>query len=598
MKKLVCLFGLLGLLTLSSCLREMDDTSEYQKAVSKGVYELPKFAHVVDTNDANSTSSVSCTLYRFKKSKVYYVSLETFFNLEHEIHFRGFRNYDVSYTVSKNSDNLFKVTRENGATLFVNTEENTIKSSNIDLFNAASNSALDVFGEGYNFKDITDTDIRFLAKSKDSVTNQPEKEFELDLDSYYMDIVEYSDKAYIPFQTMSDIFLSPLSYGMTVLSNGIYCPQLQTSFDSYKEGQYVYLKELRTFNYYETCLLLDVNYGLKSNKDRLKITSFDEYFKSKGYDKLMKKSIKSCEMALIKFLINDLDDLHSSYLISSSLLGYSDMYDIYKSADYGARYTKYIEIQDEIKNASEYYDRGSDEYHFYKDTAILVLDSFDALDESLYEEEKEEVKSDDIWDWFKSSKDSNTKLINNFFTALLSKGEAIKNIVIDLSANSGGNLDLGVYLAGILTDEVDLIVKNQSTGLVSHTYYKSDLNLDGVIDSNDSKISSGNYNIYIATSGCTFSCANLVASLTKGHDNIKIIGKQSSGGECSVLITSNSFGTIFSISSIYSLGMVINNEVVGVDSGIEVDYEFDYETLYNYELLTNELKRLNELKQN
>ena len=109
---------------------------------------------------------------------------------------------------------------------------------------------------------------------------------------------------------------------------------------------------------------------------------------------------------------------------------------------------------------------------------------------------------------------------------------SVKNVVIDISCNGGGDSDALNFALACLLDpqsasmlEYDVI----SGGRKTYTAY-CDLNLDGVIDSNDKK---KDYNFAVYTSLLSFSCGNIMPCICSDK-GIKIIGQRSGGGSCFV----------------------------------------------------------------
>ncbi len=109
---------------------------------------------------------------------------------------------------------------------------------------------------------------------------------------------------------------------------------------------------------------------------------------------------------------------------------------------------------------------------------------------------------------------------------------SVKNVVIDISCNGGGDSDALNFALACLLDpqsasmlEYDVI----SGGKKTYTAY-CDLNLDGVIDSNDKK---KDYNFAVYTSLLSFSCGNIMPCICSDK-GIKIIGQRSGGGSCLV----------------------------------------------------------------
>ncbi|WP_296333237.1 S41 family peptidase [uncultured Treponema sp.] len=110
--------------------------------------------------------------------------------------------------------------------------------------------------------------------------------------------------------------------------------------------------------------------------------------------------------------------------------------------------------------------------------------------------------------------------------------ENVKNVLIDIATNSGGDSDALQFLLNYMIDSKDssLLTLDVISGGKKILTARSDLNLDGKIDSNDKKKS---YNFLIFTSLMSFSCGNAMPAIC-ADNGIKIIGQKSGGGSCVV----------------------------------------------------------------
>jgi len=108
----------------------------------------------------------------------------------------------------------------------------------------------------------------------------------------------------------------------------------------------------------------------------------------------------------------------------------------------------------------------------------------------------------------------------------------VKNVVIDIANNGGGESDVLQFLLNYMIDSKDssLLTLDVISGSKKILTASSDLNLDGKIDSNDKK---KKYNFLIFTSLMSFSCGNAMPAICADND-IKIIGQKSGGGSCVV----------------------------------------------------------------
>lgn len=575
MNKKILLLSLSSLFLLSSCLIKKDGYLEKPVKLSKDCSELIKEAYLTESLPIQEVS-----IKRIGKSTINYIDLESFFSLLEKVYSNRYYDNGVRYTVTK-EDDLYKVSRENGTYILVDEKENTIKFSNYDLFVSPSYFPAQQFLPDYgDLGTLESENINFIAKTK-GYQEDTYQEVLLNLSDYGLDIknVSIDDNAYIPFQTLSDVFMAPLYSGMEILSNGIFCPYAMES-DSlvmaiYNQGYHRVNKELLNFNYYETCLNFDFNYGLYENKTAKRITSFDEFFKEKGLDTLMKKSVKTFENSLQNVLYYYLDDPHCYLLKESPSLESNDIF----YPNYGKRYESLIDKYNQLTGGSWF--NKNNYIDVYNDTIFLSFTSFDQMDDELYEKN------------YSTSSDAGS-LFKRFYKRIMDDREEnneIKRIVIDITKNGGGDTRSGVFLASMLTGEVDITLYNEKTKSTGHSSYIADCNFDHKIDENDYIISKGDYEVYVLTSGYSFSCANFLPNAVKGKGNVKVVGEKSGGGACAVLPCTTIFGTVYSISSLMEILKEENGVMVSSDSGIDVDYEISSELFYQEYKLIEELKR-------
>ncbi len=166
----------------------------------------------------------------------------------------------------------------------------------------------------------------------------------------------------------------------------------------------------------------------------------------------------------------------------------------------------------------------------------------------------------------------------------------VKNFVIDLSTNGGGEFYSAMAIMSLITGKSYIRSENTLTGGITVVYYDVDRDLDGRFDENDSKVKY-DLNFAVLTSKATFSSANLLASLLR-ENGIPIIGEQSSGGSCSVITKPTIDGWEYCHSSYTRLA---DAELNNIDGGVPVDIPLvkmnedgtkDYSGMYDAALLS------------
>ena len=150
----------------------------------------------------------------------------------------------------------------------------------------------------------------------------------------------------------------------------------------------------------------------------------------------------------------------------------------------------------------------------------------------------------------------------------------VKNVVIDISTNGGGESDVLQFLLNyMIADPQDssLLTLDVISGSKKILTARSDLNLDGKIDSNDKKKS---YNFLIFTSLMSFSCGNAMPAIC-ADNGIKIIGQKSGGGSCVVRLACTADGFPYQYSGLERISRKDWSNVEGgipVSKGGEIPY--------------------------
>ena len=204
---------------------------------------------------------------------------------------------------------------------------------------------------------------------------------------------------------------------------------------------------------------------------------------------------------------------------------------------------------------------GDETYHEYDDTAVITLDSFMDYDEEGWQAHYE--------DGAPIPDGSDVPDMVGQLVAGLERAKAnpqIRNVIIDLSCNTGGSSDVLAGIIAILTGTADLHCHDLTTDQYYHVYA-------------------------ILTSVDSFSCGNLLPSLayTAG---IPIIGERSGGGSCSVARMFLPDGQAAQIGTAYS--MCVDEDGISIEVGVPVDVELvsenefgrpDYTRMFDLEVL-------------
>ncbi len=169
----------------------------------------------------------------------------------------------------------------------------------------------------------------------------------------------------------------------------------------------------------------------------------------------------------------------------------------------------------------------------------------------------------------------------------------VKNLVIDLTCNSGGSLDAVMAITSLIGNQAMFYSDNTLTRQHQQIFYAMDRNFDGRIDARDAEV---NYDLRVAllTSSQAFSCGNLLPSLMKDMGYL-IIGERTGGGSCAVQNFCTPDGMQYQISSYR--GRLTNKQLQNIDGGVEPNVTIpvgtsetdgpDYSQFYNLDRLTS-----------
>lgn len=434
-----------------------------------------------------------------------------------------------------------------------------------------------------------------LFVSSNKVYNRNGKPLTMDLRKYRIDIVSRGDECYLPLQTMSDVFFS-LQYiyyvfnGEKVIAD-VYKGQLMDQ--AYEAKPADMSQEYALFNFHELCFVMDYFYGLKTEH---RIDSFSDFLMldAAAFAQLSGTDSIAFDAALTEILLQFFDDGHSAIIRNSwrsglpegiefiSMLANMGYSTITKSG-IGAKLT-------DIKKAA--YPDGIPCYEEIGDTAFVTFDSFtvNRKPEEYYETELPDDPQDTI------------ELMIHANRMVRREGSPVKNIVIDLSSNGGGNSDAAIAVASWFTGEARFSLLDTMTGAETITCYRTDLNLNGIALSDPEGGSgtydpgdtvAGQYNLYCLISPSSFSCANLVPAIFEQAGGITLIGQRTGGGSNVVFPASTASGMLFQMSGPLQITTYKNGSLYGVDTGVEPHIRLNKpESFYDREALVEMIHNL------
>lgn len=349
--------------------------------------------------------------------------------------------------------------------------------------------------------------------------------------------------------------------------------EYKNSLSSQDMPEYLIRYNLETYMY-----MMENMYGLKYNR---KIKNMREYLKQLGYYDDLSSPNPDIRGLAYSNSINKLNDDHSGLLISP-LAG---VYNETVSNERGDVSKDRKELEDTLtearKAAYEQKGRGVEGGILYSQdekTATFVFDSFEA-------DTIENVKRGEFLH-------DSAELLKVQFDNIKLKN--VKNVVIDMSTNGGGLLIVMLKTLALCSknNAGTVVIQDPTTNFAAEYEAAYDTNQDGKYDRSDCY--GDDFNIFLLTSSCSFSCGNAFPYIAKLMGNVKIIGKRTGGGECAVAqhvlpnqqhiqISSNNHITFQKDDGSY----------YDFESGIAPDAEISYDDFYDIEALNTICNRLN-----
>ena len=357
------------------------------------------------------------------------------------------------------------------------------------------------------------------------------------------------------------------------------------------------------YGYYANCLLLDLTYGHKEEKE---ITTFDEYFTRMNAKESMTstnpESAVLGEILLFNYLF---DSGHDSVADLDSVFGVitppesdevgnvvediktseegDDLFeeepeapvDVQDTADLilGVLMEKGFKIPEvaPLMAWSMFFegikpkDFGNERLDYAGDTAVIYFDAFKEDYERTPSYYLDPINEEDL------SKDTFAFFYHCFED--IKKHSEVKNVVINLSDNGGGAAGGLIGALGFLTEDGEVCITNRDlvSGSYKEEWYHVDTNLDGVADDNDGY--GGQYDFYIMCSGSSYSCGNAMPYFAQKDGLAKIIGTPPGGGDCVVGSFVDAYGRIAAYSGMLQLGTEEEGSFVSNEKATHVDLD-------------------------
>jgi len=225
-----------------------------------------------------------------------------------------------------------------------------------------------------------------------------------------------------------------------------------------------------------------------------------------------------------------------------------------------------------------------------KTTAVIIVNSFMDFDsdgwKAYYASDKTDADFQALLD--RHAKDNYTTLLYGLQRA---KADGVKNLILDLSLNTGGSTDIVcAYIATLgNTNRTTFYSQNVLQGLNITSELLTDRNFDGKFDDSDitaPRFDCSGLRIGVLTSRIAFSCGNLFPALMKDL-GYPILGEKTGGGSCSIQCLTTPDGFQYIISGYRD--RLTNRNWEDIDPGITPDIPFDYDHFYDIDYLGDQV---------
>ena len=336
-------------------------------------------------------------------------------------------------------------------------------------------------------------------------------------------------------------------------------------------------QELISFGFRELALELDCFYGLK---DVHHIDAFDEYmFQTSLGEALLGTSVAEADTAIADLVHLYLDDGHSAFISPSYLQSAGGD----NASDSGFSQRRYSSLADRLSQLRQKYPEATAPYYEVGDTAFVRMDEFSiSLNTDYYAAAASGQLPDPTHD--------TVSLLVQAHQMITRENSPIKNVVLDLSTNGGGDAPAAIYTIAWFLGNAQVSTYNTFSGAETTTVYRADLNLDHQYDEKDSL---SHLRLFCLTSPVSFSCGNLVPWAFKEDGQVTLLGRVSGGGSCVVQPMTTAWGTSFQISGSKRLSFLKNGAYYDVDQGVEPDFIImSYENYYDRQALADYISHL------
>ncbi|QVK05432.1 S41 family peptidase [Mycoplasma mycoides] len=415
-----------------------------------------------------------------------------------------YKEKEISYNYKDNKvvlNSISKYSNNNKTTnyqLEIDSKNKTITVSDNDFFT-------DIFT--FYRRGEEDLNIDFLNTE---IVNK-NKHIVFDLNKYGIEILNDQNDLYLPLVLINQLFLNQSNVQLYFNGQSVnlfaYSKTLG-KVELLKQLKHSYLNNqnhipagLKDFQYKYLGFLFDHFYGIKLDKN----ASYKDLFKK--YEKYIKAD-NTTHYLTSRYLIEQLDDLHSSYLLTGY---YNKDLETINKAILKTTTPRSDRFKDIARRLSAYYDKELNYKNVYtpdRKTSVISFKNFEANSAFKIEESLKQAQRD-----------------------------GIKNIVLDVSFNSGGYLGTAFEIMGFLTDKP----------FKSYSY--NPLTKEQKVETIKSRFKKYDFNYYVLTSPFSFSAGNIFPQLVKDNNVAKVIGFKTAGGASAISQAILPTGDIIQLSS-------------------------------------------------
>ena len=407
----------------------------------------------------------------------------------------------------------------------------------------------------------------------------------IDFERYGIDLYEDVEGVYLPFQTLSMLF-SDLHYnyasfnGTTVYVNDDNrYPAMHRRDPAFSDpilDADERASDLAEFGYAHLCLAIDYLYGRPgvhfAYGEELDEVGLDGLLESLGETGVaIRDALRSRDLArymvgldALCALMDDgghtyIDALYFTDLMDNE--GRQELLERYMACRDDARDPLGAFVREAMERLPRNYDQslafdklhddafGDERYVVEGDTALIVLDSFNGIDyegwEDYYAGRGERPSATEPYD-DSGMIDSAAIVLDGLERA--AADPSVRNVVLDVSNNGGGSLDVVALVCAIMTGDASLRFENTLMGTVEREEFDVDVNLDGSFDERDGEPAYPGLTFAVLTGPGSFSCGNIAPARLK-DEGILVMGTRARGGACAVEMGVLADGMAFQMSS-------------------------------------------------